>query len=166
MPEKATYVHDILNNYTEDDTGMKMGDLLNSETLQDKVGVSESVEAANPENLPNLVTILMQGNTQVIKSVEVLLSMATDTADNTWLDRFAETDYDALLDKVEEDRPELNTETKRMQYLDNLYGEEAAVLGIEASELCGTLNDYTAADLKIETATEEDIKNTLQSYCL
>ena len=97
---KATYVHNILNNYTEDDTGMKMGDLLNSETLQDKVGVSESVEAANPENLPNLVTILMQGNAQVIKSVETLLSMAADTADNSWLDRFAESDYDTLLDKV------------------------------------------------------------------
>ena len=50
---KATYVHDVLNNYTEDDTGMKMGDLLNSETLQDKVGITESVEAPNPENLPN-----------------------------------------------------------------------------------------------------------------
>ncbi len=157
---KATYVHDVLNNYTEGDTGMKMGDLLNSETLQDKVGIEKSIEAENPEKLPDLVTILLQGNAQVIKSMETLLSMATDTADNTWLDRFAETDYDALLDKVGEDRPELNTETKRMQYLDNLYGEEAAVLGIEASELCGTLNDFTAADLKIETATEEDIKNT------
>ena len=157
---KAVYVHDILNNYIEDDTKMKMGDLLNSETLQDKVGVNESVEAQNPDNLPNLVTILMQGNAQVIKSVEVLLSMATDTSDSSWLDRFAASDYDAMLDKLEEERPELNTETKRQQYLDNIYGDFAVTLGTEASALRNRLNDYAAADLKIDTATEEDIKKT------
>ena len=155
---KATYVHDVLNNYTEDDTGMKMGDLLNSETLQDKVGIEESVEAENPENLPNLVTILMQGNAQVIKSVETLLSMATDTADNSWLDRFAESDYDTLLDKVEEERPELNTETKRAQYLDNLYGDDAGALGLAVIDLRNRLTDYEASELHIDTATEEDIK--------
>lgn len=86
---KATVVHGLLNNYTDDDTGMKMGDLLNSATLQDELGIQESIEASNPENLPNLITILMQGNAQVIKSIEVLLSMAADPADNTWIDRFA-----------------------------------------------------------------------------
>ena len=155
---KASYVHDILNNYTEDDTGMKMGDLLNSETLQDKVGIEESVEAENPENLPNLVTILMQGNAQVIKSVETLLSMATDTADNSWLDRFAESDYDTLLDKIGEERPELNTETKRQQYLDNLYGDDASALGLAVIDLRNRLTDYEASELHIDTATEEDIK--------
>ena len=155
---KATYVHDILNNYTEDDTGMKMGDLLNSETLQDKVGIEESIEAPNPENIPNLVTILMQGNAQVIKSVEILLSMATDTADNSWIDRFAASDYDTLLDKVEEERPELNTETKRQQYVDNLYGETAGVLGLSVIDLRSRLNEYAASELHIDTATEEDIK--------
>ena len=157
---KATYVHDLLNNYTDDDTGMEMGDLLNSETLQDKVGITESVEAANPENLPNLLTILMQGNAQVIKSIEVLLSMATDTADNSWIDRFAESDYDTLLDKVEEERPELNTETKRKQYIENLYGLEAALLGEDVLELRNKLMDYEEMDLHIDTATAEDIEKT------
>ena len=157
---KAVYVHDVLNNYIDDDTKMKMGDLLNSTTLQDKVGINESVEAQNPDNLPNLVTILMQGNAQVIKSIETLLSMATDTADNSWLDRFAVSDYDAMLDKLEEERPELNTETKRQQYLDNLYGNDASALGTAVSKLRGRLNDYADMKLHIDTATEEDIKKT------
>ena len=156
---RATYVHDVLNKYTEDDTGMKMGDLLNSETLQDKVGVMESIEAKNPDKLPDLITILMQGNAQVIKSVEMLLSMATDTADNTWLDRFAELDYDTLLDQVGEERADLNTESKRVQYLDNVYGEDAALLGMEAASLRSRLADYEAMELKIDSATEDDIKN-------
>ena len=156
---KAAYVHDLLNCYKDDDTGMKMGDLLNSETLQDKVGISQSIEAENPDKLPDLVTILMQGNAQVIKSMEVLLSMATDTADNSWIDRFAESDYDALLDAVEDERPDLNTEVKRVQYLENVYGEAAELLGLEAIDLRNRLNDYEASGLLIETATEEEINN-------
>ena len=156
---KAVYVHDLLNNYKDDDTGMLMGDLLNSETLQDKVGVAQSITAENHDKLPDPVTILMQGNAQVIKSMEVLLSMSTDTADNSWIDRFAETDYDTLLDAVEDERPDLNTESRRVQYLENVYGEAAEVLGLEAVDLRNRLNDYEASGLLIETATEDDINN-------
>ena len=155
---KAVFIHDLLNSYTDDDTKMKMGDLLNSTTLQDKVGINESIEAKNPEKLPDLITIIMQGNTQVIKSIEILLSVATDTADNTWIDRFAASDYDSMLDKAEQDRPELNTDVKRQQYLENLYGNDAVTLGTDASTLRGRLNDYTASELHIDTATEDDIK--------
>ena len=159
---KAAYVRDLLNNYTEDDTGMRMGDLLNSETLQDKVGIAKSIEAENPDKLPDLVTILLQGNAQVIKSMEVLLAMATDTADNTWLDRFAELDYDALLDKVEDERPDLNTETKRVQYLENTYGGEADSIGLQLLEIRAKLTAYEEGGLQIDTATDEEIKNTFK----
>ena len=156
---KAVYVHDLLNNYKDDDTGMPMGDLLNSETLQDKVGVAQSIEAENPDKLPDLVTILLQGNAQVIKSMETLLSMATDTADNSWLDRFAATDYDTLLDAVEDEHPDLNTEARRMQYLDNVYGETSEELGLAAVDLRNHLCDYEVSGLTLETATDEDIQN-------
>ena len=159
---KASYVHDLLNKYKDDDSGMLMGDLLNSETLQDKVGIVKSIDAENPDKLPDLVTILLQGNAQVIKSMEVLLAMATDTADNTWLDRFAELDYDALLDKVEDERPDLNTETKRVQYLENTYGGEADSIGLQLSEIRAKLTAYEEGGLQIDTATDEEIKNTFK----
>ena len=162
--EKAKHIHTLLNNYTDDDTGMKMGDLLNSETLQDKVGITKSIEAENPDNLPDLVTILMQGNAQVIQSIELLLSMATDTADNTWLDRFAEMDYDALLDSVEDERPDLNTESKRAAYLENVYGETASAFGVALISLRNELSEYELLGLNIETASEEELKNAFGDF--
>ena len=45
-------------------------------------------------------------------------------------------------------------------YFDNIYGDFAVTLGTEVSALRNRLNDYAAADLKIDTATEEDIKKT------
>ncbi len=156
---KAIYVHDLLNNYTEDDTGMKMGDLLNSETLQDKVGVSESIEAENPDHLPDLITILLQGNAQVIKSIETLLSMATDTSFNTWLDRFADVNYDGVLGLIENERPDLNTEAKQIQYADNVYGETADVLAAQSAEVGRKLRDYAYSGFWLWDTTEEEIRN-------
>ncbi len=156
---KAIYVHDLLNNYTEDDTGMKMGDLLNSETLQDKVGVSDSIEAENPENLPDLITILLQGNAQVIKSIETVLLMATDTSFNTWVDRFADVNYDGVLGLIENERPELNTEAKQIQYADNVYGETADVLAAQSAEVGRKLRDYAYSGFWTWDTTEEEIRN-------
>ena len=160
---KAIVVHDILNNYYEDDTGMPMGDLLLADTLQDRLGISGSIGKANPDNLPDLITILLQGNAQVIKSIEVLLSMAADTEENSWVDRFAELDYDMLLEQIEESRPDLNTAAKQQQYLDNLYGETAESLGLALNEFRDRLTDYENMPIHLDTATEAEIKEAFGS---
>ena len=155
---RAVYIHDLLNNYTEDDSGKKMGDLLAEDTLQDKVGVQKSITDDNKENLPDLVTILLQGNSVVIKSIEYLLSMATDSADDTWIDRFAKITFDDLLDSVAEKQPKLNTEAKQLQYLDNIYGGISEVVAEDMSAIRDKLIAYEDSGLMIDTATEKDIK--------
>ena len=154
---RAVFVHDMLNKYTEDDSGKKLGDLFNSETLQDKLGIAESVNAENPDKLPDLITLLMQGNTAVLHSVETLLAVSADSGEGTFLDRFASKSYDDLLDELEDKRPELNTETKRKQQLDNAY--EDIVLGLTqaVAKLRTDLLAYENGNLKIESASEEDI---------
>ena len=97
---RAVFVHDMLNKYTEDDSGKKLGDLFNSETLQDKLCITESVNAENPDKLPDLITLLMQGNTAVLHSVETLLAVSADSSEGTFLDRFASKSYDDLLDEL------------------------------------------------------------------
>ena len=155
---RAVFVHDMLNKYTEDDSGKKLGDLINSETLQDKLGITESINADNPDKLPDLITLLMQGNTAVLNSVEKLLAISADSGEGTFLDRFTSKSYDDLLDELEDQRPELNTETKRKQYLDNEY--EDIVLGFTeaVAKLRNDLIAYENGDLKIDAATAEEIE--------
>ena len=150
---RAVFVHDMLNKYTEDDSGKKLGDLFNSETLQDKLGITESVNAENPDKLPDLITLLMQGNTAVLHSVETLLAVSADSGEGTFLDRFASKSYDDLLDELEAKRPELNTETKRKQQLDNEY--EDIVLGLSGAvaKLRTDLLAYENGSLKVESAS-------------
>lgn len=160
---RAVFVRDMLNKYTEDDSGKKLGDLLNSETLQDKLGVTESVNAENPDKLPDLITLLMQGNTAVLNSVEKLLAVSADSSNGTFLDRFASKSYDDLLDELEKNRPELNTETKRKQQLDNEY--EDIVLGFSeaVANLRKDLVAYENGKLKLDTASEEELKKEFAS---
>ncbi len=156
---RAVYVHDLLNQYTEDDTGMKMGDLLLADTLQDEVGIMKSITAENKANLPDLVTILLQGNTEVIRSMELLLSMATDPSDDTWLDRFSKMSFDDLLDSVAEKKRNLNTKAKQLKYLDSVYGGIAELIANDIAAIREKLIAYDNSELKIQTATKEDVKN-------
>ena len=157
---RAVTVHDLLNNLTDDDSGMGLGDLFNSETFQDKVGVSKSITAENTDKLPDLLTILMQGNVAYIKAVESLLAVSADTNDDTWIDRFAETEYEDMLDELEDSRPDLNTDLKRIQFLDAEYGELVENLASAVSGFRQELLDYENLGLSVETATEADIKKT------
>ena len=155
---KATAVHDLLNKYTDDDSGKKLGDLFNSETLQDKVGVNKSITDENKGKLPDLLTILMQGNSAYILTIENMLSLAADTNDNTWIDRFAEKDFDDMLDELEDSRPDLNTPSKRAQFLDTEYGDIATALSSSVPTLRSEFLDYEATGISVTDATEADIK--------
>ena len=155
---KATAVHDLLNKFTDDDSGKPLGDLFNSETLQDKVGITKSITDKNSGKLPDLLTILMQGNAAYIRVVESLLAVAADTNDNTWIDRFAEKDYDDMLDELEDSRPDLNTPSKRTQFLDTEYGSLATDLSKAAADLRMEFLDYEALGLSVTEAKEKDIE--------
>ena len=155
---KATAVHDLLNKFTDDDSGKPLGDLFNSETLQDKVGITKSITDKNSGKLPDLLTILMQGNAAYIRVVESLLAVAADTNDNTWIDRFAEKDYDDMLDELEDSRPDLNTPSKRTQFLDTEYGSLATDLSKAVSDLRMEFLDYEALGLSVTEAKEKDIE--------
>ncbi len=155
---KATAVHDLLNKLTDDDTGLPLGDLFNSETLQDKVGVTKSITDENKGKLPDLLTILMQGNSAYILTIENMLSLAADTNENTWIDRFAEKDFDDMLDDLEDSRPDLNTPSKRAQYLDSVYGDMVLDLSSSIPALRSMFLDYEATGISVADATEADIK--------
>ena len=155
---KATAVHDLLNKLKDDDSGKPLGDLFNSETLQDKVGVDKSITDENKDKLPDLLTILMQGNSAYILTIENMLSLAADTNDNTWVDRFAEKDYDEMLDELEDSRPDLNTPSKRAQYLDAEYGTIVDNLSASVAAFRKEILDYESLGLSVTDAKEKDIE--------
>ena len=99
--QRAGYIHDILNKLTDDDTGKQMGDLLLNKTKQE---LGDEAYDALPEeekkNHADLATIIAQSNGKATLLIKNLLTRASDTEDDTWIERFVDTSYDALLSQT------------------------------------------------------------------
>ena len=121
--QRADYVYDILNKITDDDTGMKMGDLLLAET-KFELGDEEYGKLTDEQkkNYGDIVTILAQANGKTTLVLENVLTRAADTNDNSWIDRFAEMTYDDLVEATG------MTPTDAAKELSKLYDDDAQIL--------------------------------------
>ena len=94
--QKAQYVHDALNKLTDDDTGKALGDLLLNPTKQELGDKYETLNKEQKAEHADLNTIIAQANGQATLMLESLITRAADTNEDTWLDRFAEINYNTL----------------------------------------------------------------------
>ena len=95
---KAQYVREMLNLYIDDDTGMGLGDVF-LKTTAEELGLDKYNKLSDSEKKKYgcLSTILMQGKTTTIFLIEQMLTLASDTSDTTWLQRFSKMSADDLL---------------------------------------------------------------------
>ena len=125
--KRADYYRQMLNKLTDDDTGdQPLGDLLLNET---KYEMGDDKYNALPDAEKNkhadILTLLMQGNGRAILLLETLISKATDSADDTWVDRFLGTSTEELQRKIKEANPNLTTEADIVAELDKTYNDIA-----------------------------------------
>ena len=106
---RADYMRRMMNRITDDDTGGKpMGDLLLNKTKYELGDAAyNALSDSEKKNHADILTILMQGNGQSVLLLETLLTKATDTSDDTWVDRFLSTTPDDLEERIMEENPNL-----------------------------------------------------------
>ena len=159
--KRADYYRMLLNKLTDDDTGGKpLGDLLVNETKYE-MG-DEAYNALSEEEKKehcDILTLLMQGNGQAVMLMETELTKASDSSDNTWLDRFLETDLQALTKSVKEENPGF-TPSEIDQELDKRYYDTAKKIREKWSTFNELLLNYDnavdSADEVIDTEIESD----------
>ena len=159
--KRADYYRMLLNKLTDDDTGGKpLGDLLLNETKYE-MG-DEAYNALSEEEKKehcDILTLLMQGNGQAVMLMETELTKASDSSDNTWLDRFLETDLDKLTQEVKEENPGM-TPSEINQELDKKYYDTAKKIREKWSTFNELLLNYDnavdSADEVIDTELESD----------
>ena len=147
--QRAQYIHDILNKITDDDTGMKMGDLLLKKTkyeLGDKA--YDALTDEQKKEYGDIVTIIAQANGKTTLVIENLVTRAADTNETTWIDRFSGLTYDNLIDST--GLPPTDAEKE----LAKLYDDDAQTL----------LNMWTVFKEQIEiTDDSEDVLEELEN---
>ncbi len=160
---RADYYRQLLNKLTDDDTGNKpLGDLLLNETTyemgDDKYNALSDDEK---KNHADILTILMQGNGHAVMLMETLIAKASDTADNTWMDRIS--DFDTLKANIKKDNPNLTSEMDVNAELDKKYYDTAMKLISKQAALIESLgNDEKNAEVENKLNNKEDKSEELK----
>lgn len=96
--KRAKYIHDMLNYYTDDDTGKPLGDLLLNKTKYE-MSDSEYNALSNEQKKEHadILTIIAQSNGKATLAIENLITRASDTSTTTWINRFKDTTYEDLI---------------------------------------------------------------------
>ena len=98
--KRAIAAHNLLNEFIDDDTGKKLGDLfLNPMVEELEPGKYDSLLPEQRKNHANFTTIMLQGNALAVVTIEGIVSMAADSSSDTWLERLSELGPDGLLEK-------------------------------------------------------------------
>ena len=157
---RAGYVHDLLNKYTDDDCGgAALGDLLLNETkfeMGDEAYNALSDEEKN--NHCDIVTLLAQSNGHVTLMLENLITRATDTNENTWLERFAEMTCDDLIDALN------MTPTDAGRELARLYDDDAQLILDKWDAFRSALADYENAQERLDNYNEKEVAAAYERY--
>ena len=165
---RADYYRQMLNKLTDDDTGGKpLGDLLLNETKYE-MGDNKYNALSNAEkkNHADILTLLMQGNAKAILLIETLVTKATDSADDSWFDRFLKTDLDGLKAEIKNADPSLTTEADINAELDKRYNDTASQLLYKWDgfyDMIASYDDNVNAVVNTEIADPEELKNDMEN---
>lgn len=88
--QTAIHCYEILNKFYNDDADMQMGDFL----------LECSLEKNKRDELSD---VFLQGNSEIILAIQQALALASDTSNNTFIDRLQSLDYDTLVDNYTEE---------------------------------------------------------------
>ena len=172
---RAQYVHDALNKLTDDDCGdAGLGDLLLNETKYEMGDAAyEALSEEDKKKHADIVTIISQANGKATLLIENLITRASDTNENTWIDRFTSTSYDDLLALYPDMLPSEAEAMLAQEYDDDAHEILTmwSVMKEQLSDYDRKTSDYElleAIDLSaqyeitenfsFDTATEEQIK--------
>ena len=125
--KRADYYRKMLNKLTDDDTGGKpLGDLLLKKTKYEMGDDAyNALSDAEKKNHADILTLLMQGNGRAILLLETMISKATDSGDDTWVDRLLSASVDDLKEQIKQDNPSLSTDADIVAEMDKTYNDTA-----------------------------------------
>ena len=126
---RADHMRQMLNRLTDDDTGKPVGDLLLNKTKYEMGDTAyNALSDTEKKDHADILTILMQANGQATLTMETLLTKATDTSDDTWIDRFSATGLEDLKDRIMDEDPGIKSLTDLNAAMDRKYHDTATAI--------------------------------------
>ena len=163
--ERAAYIHDVLNKFTDDDCkDAPLGDLLLNETKYEMGDEAyNALSDAEKAKHADIVTIVAQANGMATLTIENLLVRASDTEETTWIERLSETTYDDLLEGTG------LSLSKAKKELDKLYNDDAMRILDMWDTFKEQLENYDEASARLDELQNKDLsalKATIENFNL
>ncbi len=152
---RADYYRKMLNKLIDDDTGKPLGDLLLNKTKYE-MGDEKYNALSDDEKKKHadILTLLVQGNGRAVLLLEALVSKATDSADDTWLDRFVKIEPEDLKRQIKKNNPSLTTDADIMAEIDKKYHDTAKKIYEKWDFFYNAIEDHDDAVNELENTTE------------
>ena len=150
--QRADYIHDALNKYTDDDCGgASLGDLLLNETKYEMGDAAyDALPDAEKKQHADILTMIAQSNGKVTLMIENLLTRAADTNETSWIERFTEKSYDDLVDETG------LSPSKAKKQLAKLYDDDAMRILDKWDSFREELGSYDEAVAVITNSGKDD----------
>ena len=155
---KARYVYDILNLFEDDDTGKTLGDLFLNETKEELEDSYFALSKEEKRNHADLTTIISQANGNATLLMQSLLARASDTNEETFIDRFASLSFDDLIDATGLAPTDAEEELKK------LYDDYAQTILETWNDLKNTLDGYDNAVKTVDNYDEEACNQAVEAF--
>lgn len=168
--KRAEYAHDLLNKfydgevdgeYAANDTGKPLGDLLLSKTStelgQDKYN---ALSKANKQQYADLQQIILESSGPAVLVIEQTLALATDTSEQSWLERLQGLSGDNLTKNLAKYVPEAAGQnispSVAENYLNSYYGDAAKTLSAEWDDIYQTMHWFELYNDEHELWADDD----------
>ena len=153
--QRAIAAYELLNMLYDDDTEQNLGDLLLKKVKEEYTDEEyNALPDSEKAKVADMTTILMQGNSLAILSMERIIAMGTDESDTPWANRYQEAKtYDEM---VEDLMDSLNlTVSEAQKKLDTEYSADAKKVASSFEAYKEYLAIYTNAEISFENTNEE-----------
>ncbi len=167
---RAQFFHEGLNRLIDDDTGLGLGDLLLNETkFEMGDDAYEKLSASEKKKHADILNLLLQCNGKALVMIKTLVAWATDSNEDTWLDRLSNLTYDDLLIQVEDEFDYGPYDAKR--YLAREYEDDAKKILTLWKEFQPQLENYEEISAYLDEQTDieeefQELSDTIEGFDL
>ncbi|MBR4319796.1 MAG: hypothetical protein IKP69_07075, partial [Oscillospiraceae bacterium] len=162
--ENALFAHDLLNQYTDDDTGMLLGDLLLNETKEELGDKYDALSDDEKKQHADLVTMRMQANVSVLDNIVQYLAIGINSSNSNsdWIKEIEAADYDALFEEYQALDPLASAPSIESRMIVD-FDADAKYLAVGIEGLKTYLSYYTDSGIAMD-APEEEIQQYFDTH--
>ena len=153
--QRAIAAHDMLNMLYDDDTKQNLGDLLLNRVREEYTDEEYNALSADEQaKVGDMTTILMQGNSNAILTMEQNIAMATDESETPWVNRYQDAKtYDEMLEELmDSDNLTVNDAEKELA---SKYDDDAKKIALNIENYRTYVAKYDIDELSLESTEAE-----------